>query len=303
MVDIATTLPGLKLKNPTILAAGILGETGASLENVAKAGAGAVVTKSIGIEPREGHGNPTFVETEHGIINAMGLPNPGIDNYKDEVESIIGTNIPVIGSIFGADAQEFEILAVEMEKFGVSALELNLSCPHAKGYGAILGHDKEKVLEITKVVKGAVKVPVYVKLSPNVSNIAEIACAVEDAEGDGIVAINTISAMAIDIDMALPILSNAIGGLSGPGIKPIGLRCIYEIKAETELPVIGVGGILSGNDAIEYIMAGASAVQIGSGVYYKGIGIFSKVCQQIQEFMDAHSYKTIKEMVGIAQKG
>jgi dihydroorotate dehydrogenase (NAD+) catalytic subunit len=302
MVDISTEFAGLRLKNPTMLAAGILGETGYSLLNISKGGAACVVTKSIGVAPREGHPNPTFMETEHGIINAMGLPNPGIEGYKEEMETAFKGGVPVIGSIYGANASEFEILATKMEQYGASALELNLSCPHAKGYGAELGHDKEKVREITKAVKNVVKVPAFAKLSPNASNIAEIAKAVEEAHGDGIVAINTLKAMAISTELGMPILSNAIGGLSGPAIKAVGLRCVYEIKKETEIPIIGVGGILTGKDAVEYIMAGASAIQIGSGVFYKGNEIFNDVSQEIRKFMEAHGYDSIKEMVGIATK-
>jgi dihydroorotate dehydrogenase (NAD+) catalytic subunit len=302
MADISTTISGLKLKNPTMLAAGILGETGDSLLRVAEGGAGALVTKSIGVEPREGHPNPTFVETEHGILNAMGLPNPGIESYKDEVKKALKAGVPIIGSIFGGNTEKFEMLAKKMEEYGVDAIELNLSCPHARGYGVELGHDKEKVQEITKAVKHTVKIPVFVKLSPNVSNIAEIAKVVENAGGDAIVAINTLRAMAINAELAKPILSNSIGGLSGPGIKPIGLRCVYDIKAATDLPIVGVGGILSGEDAVEYIMAGASAVQIGSGVYYRGEKIFTEICEQINEFMESHGYETIEEMVGIAGK-
>jgi dihydroorotate dehydrogenase (NAD+) catalytic subunit len=303
MPDISCEISGMKLKNPTMLAAGILGETGESLLKIAKGGAGALVTKSIGIDAKPGYPNPTFVETEHGILNAMGLPNPGIDNYKEEMEKALESEIPIIGSIYGRNSPEFEHLACKMEEYGAFALELNLSCPHAKGYGAELGHDIEKVLEMTRTVKNVVKIPVFVKLSPNVSNITEIAQAVKEAKGDGIVAINTVKAMAINAEIAKPILSNIFGGLSGPAIKPIGLRCVYEIYNSVDLPIIGVGGIISGKDAIEYIMAGASAVQIGSGVYYKNNGIFSDVNREIIEFMEIHGYNNIREMVGIAQKG
>jgi dihydroorotate dehydrogenase (NAD+) catalytic subunit len=302
MVDISITIAGLTLKNPTILASGILGETGESLLSVAREGCGALTTKSIGIEPKEGHPNPTFVETEHGILNAMGLPNPGIEEYKDEFERAMDAGVPIVGSIYGKDAQEFQHLARKMQEFGASALELNLSCPHAKGYGAELGHDPKKVMWIVRAVKDTVDIPVFAKLSPNVSSISKIASAVDKAQGDGIVAINTLSAMAIDPDLAIPILANKTGGLSGPAIKPVGIRCVFEIKSETDLPIIGVGGILSGRDAVEYIMAGASAVQIGSGVYYKGRGIFKEVCNEIIEFMDSHGYSRIEEMVGIAHK-
>jgi dihydroorotate dehydrogenase (NAD+) catalytic subunit len=302
MADLSSTICGLKLKNPTMLASGILGETGESLLSVAEAGAGAVVTKSIGLKPRNGHKNPSFVETEHGILNAMGLPNPGIENFEIEVRTAIGSDIPVVGSVFGSNAADFANLAEKMENYGVSAVELNLSCPHAKGLGAEIGHEPSNVSEITGAVKEAVKVPVFVKLSPNVNSIGELAQAVEEARGDAVVAINTVKAMAINAELAMPVLSNAIGGLSGPAVKPVGLRCVYEISRQTDLPIIGVGGIVNGKDAVEYIMAGATCVQIGSGIYYRGRGIFKDVCHEIGSFMDREGFKTIKEMVGIAAK-
>ena len=302
MLDISSSISKIKLKNPTMVASGILGETGESLFSLSREGCGALVTKSIGIEPREGHLNPTFVETDYGILNAMGLPNPGIDRYKPEITKALEANIPVIGSIYGKDAEEFQQLAAKMEMWGASGLELNLSCPHAKGYGAELGHDPSKVTGITQAVKDVVSIPVFVKLSPNVSRISDIAIAVEKAEGDGIVAINTLSAMAINSEIARPVLANVTGGLSGPAIKPVGLRCVYEVKAATELPIVGCGGILTGIDAVEYIMAGASAVQIGSGVYFRGKGIFRQVCDEISNFMETHGYDSIKEMVGLAHK-
>jgi dihydroorotate dehydrogenase (NAD+) catalytic subunit len=302
MVDISTKISTLELKNPTMLASGILGETGESLIRVGRGGAGALVTKSIGSEPKEGNPNPTFAETEHGILNAMGLPNPGIDEYEKEVKIALGAGVPVIGSIFGGNSEEFVHLATKMEQYGVKAVELNLSCPHAKGYGTEIGHDPKKVEEITKDVKNGINIPVFVKLSPNIGNIGEIAKAVEKAGGDAVVAINTLRAMIINTEMGVPVLANVKGGLSGPGIKPIGIRCVYEIKSTTDLPVIGVGGILTGNDAVEYIMAGASAVQIGSGVFYEGAGIFNEVCQQITKFMETQGYETVGEMIGIAQK-
>jgi dihydroorotate dehydrogenase (NAD+) catalytic subunit len=302
MVELSTSISGLDLKNPTMLASGIMGETGHSLFSISQEGCGALVTKSIGMEPREGHENPTFFETDHGIINAMGLPNPGIEEYKDEIKKAKEGGVPVIGSIYGKDAEEFQVLAGKMQSFGVEALELNLSCPHAKGYGTDLGKDPKKVMWITRAVRNAVDIPVFVKLSPNINNISDIAQAVENAEGDGVVAINTLSAMAINSELAIPVLANTTGGLSGPAIKPVGLRCVYEIKAKTELPIIGVGGILTGTDAVEYIMAGAQAVQIGSGVYYRGKGIFKEVCDEILTFMETHGYHSISEMVGIAHK-
>ena len=305
MIDISAVIDKFSLKNPTILASGILGETAGSLKEVAKNGAGAVVTKSIGLNAREGYKNPTVVELKTGLLNAIGLANPGIDEYAREIKNALHDDswtIPIIGSIYGKDTKEFKILARKMEATGVKGLELNLSCPHAEEYGAEIGENPSLVEEIIKEVKNAVDIPVFVKLTPNITNIVEIAKSVEKAGGDAIVAINTVKAMAINIDVGKPILYNKIGGYSGQGIKPIGIRCVYEIYECVKIPIIGVGGIITGKDAVEYIMAGASAVEIGSGVYYRGVDIFKKICDEIVDFMQKEGYKSIKEMVGIAHE-
>ncbi|MDD5502768.1 MAG: dihydroorotate dehydrogenase, partial [Candidatus Thermoplasmatota archaeon] len=249
---------GLKLKNPTMNASGILDETGDSMVALAKAGAGAVVTKSIGIKGRDGHKNPTVIVLEHGMINAMGLPNPGIDEYGEEIRIAKSAGVPVIASIFGGDPGEFGILAKRMQEYGADAVELNVSCPHAKGFGAQLGTDPVMVTEVVKAAKSAAKIPVFVKLTPNVNNIVPIAKAAEAAGADGIVAINTVKAMSIDLETGMPILGNKLGGYSGPAVKPIGVRAVYDIAKEVKIPIIGVGGITTGEDAIEYIMAGAT---------------------------------------------
>jgi dihydroorotate dehydrogenase (NAD+) catalytic subunit len=299
-MDLSASIGELKLENPTILASGILGETGSSLTKILESGAAAVVTKSIGKEPREGYPNPTVVELEYGVVNAMGLPNPGIDNYADEVKTALKPGKPVIGSIFGKDSEEFVHLAKKMESFGTHALELNLSCPHAKGYGLEIGSDEKAVEDIVSSVKSNVGIPVFAKLSPNVTNIKGIAKAVEKGGGDGIVAINTVKAMVVEPELKMPLLSNGIGGLSGKAIKPIGLRCVYEIFEEVGIPIIGVGGIETGMDAVEYMMAGANAVEIGSAVRWRGPEVFGNVCQEIREFMSKNGFSSIGEMIGIA---
>jgi dihydroorotate dehydrogenase (NAD+) catalytic subunit len=301
MGDLSTALGKIKMKNPTMLASGILGDTGESLLRVAKSGAGAVVTKSIGREPREGYPGPSLLELEHGLLNAIGLANPGIESYGPEIEVALKGEVPVIGSIFAEDVEFFGPLARTMELYGVHALELNLSCPHAEGLEEIAG-DPELISRVTAEVKSAVKIPVFVKLSPNVRDIATMAEAVEEAGGDGITAINTVKAMTIAPEVRKPVLSHKVGGLSGPSIKPIGVRCVYEIYEAVEIPVIGVGGILTGLDAVEYIMAGARAVQIGSGVHYRGIDIFKLVCEEMSSFMDENGYEHVEEMVGVAHE-
>ena len=298
MVDLTTSIGKLKMKNPTMLASGILGETGELLLRVAGSGAGAVVTQSIGLEPREGHPNPTVVEMEHGLLNAVGLANPGIEVFKEEMDVATKADVPVIGSIFGGDAAEFAQLAGKMEEYGADAVELNLSCPHAEGLGYEIGSEPKNVEEITKEVKGSVNIPVFPKLTPNVKSIVDLADAAAKGGADAVVAINTVRAMAISPETRMPVLANKIGGLSGTAIRPIGVRCVYEIWKDVPIPVIGVGGISSGMDALEYLMAGASAVQIGSGVWIGGPEVFSKICGEIEEFMEKNGYKSLNDVLG-----
>jgi dihydroorotate dehydrogenase (NAD+) catalytic subunit len=275
-------------------------EDAGSMQRILNSGAGAVVTKSIGLEPREGYPNPTIVELEYGILNAMGLPNPGIEFIVDELKELKNSNIIVIGSIFGSNVNEFIKLAEKMQQYKVDALELNMSCPHAKGYGLEIGSDPKFVKDITSRVKQSVDIPVLVKLSPNLTNIIDIAKSAESGNADAIVAINTLKAMKIDLELKIPVLSNKIGGYSGMAIKPVGIRCVYEISKNVDIPVIGVGGITTGEDAIEYFMAGASALQIGSGVYYRGIEIFKIICYEIEKWMKDHGYKDLQEIIGVA---
>ena len=302
MVDLSTSIGSLHLKNPTILASGIMDEDAGSMIRILNSGAAAIVTKSIGLNYRTGHPNPTFIELEYGILNAMGLPNPGIEEYESEVKKVKKENGTIIGSIFGSTKEEFKSLAKSMESFGSDAVELNVSCPHAKGYGLEVGQDPELLEEITKSMKDVIKIPVFVKLSPNVNNIGELAQSVQKGNADGIVAINTVKAMSIDLEIKKPILANQFGGYSGKAIKPIGVRNVFEIFKNVNIPIIGVGGITTGEDAVEYILAGASAVQIGSGVYYRGVDIFDKVTTELSDWMINHNYDSISDLIGVAHQ-
>jgi dihydroorotate dehydrogenase (NAD+) catalytic subunit len=275
-------------------------EDAGSMRRIISCGAGAIVTKSIGLEPRAGYPNPTVIELEHGVLNAIGLSNPGIIEFEEEIRKLKRSNVPLIGSIFGSNSNEFIELGKKMQSYGADALELNMSCPHAKGYGLEVGSDSKLVKEITSKVKESTDIPVFVKLSSNVTDIVKIAKAAEKGNADGIVAINSVKAMKIDIDLKMPVLSNKVGGYSGKAIKPIGVRCVYEIVKNVDIPVIGVGGVTTGEDAIEYIMAGASAVQIGSGIYYRDVDIFKKVCREMGSWMKDHGYKNLSELIGVA---
>lgn len=288
------------MENPTMLASGIMGETGGSLLAMAKGGAGALVTKSVGSVPRQGHKNPTLVELEYGYINAMGLPNPGIEAFNEEMYEASKAGIPIVGSVFGSSAEEFASLARRMQDYGAEAVELNLSCPHAKGYGMEMGVDPDVVANIIKEVKAAVVIPVFAKLTPNTHRLIDVARAAEDAGVDAIVAINTLKAMKIDVDARMPVLSNRYGGLSGPAVRGVGVRCVYELYEALKIPVIGVGGVEDWRSALEYIMAGAVAVQIGSGVGRVGAKVFGDVCSGMTAYMAENGFRDITQLVGVA---
>lgn len=299
---IATEIAGLQLVNPTILAAGILGYTGLSMRSVIEAGAGAVVTKTMGQKPRAGYFNPTVVQTDCGLINAMGLPNPGIRHFMEEMKQLKSIQAPTIISIYGSSPEEFAIVAEIAMQIGADAIELNVSCPHIEKAGAEIGCDPKLLTNIVKTVKKNVNVPVIVKLTPNVANISEIAKTVQDAGADAITAINTVKAMAIDIETGRPILANKFGGLSGPAIKPIAVRCVYDVFHSVDIPVIGCGGISCWQDAIEFILSGASAVQIGTAVSFKGIDVFGSIAQGIDEYLKSKGFTNVKDIVGLAHK-
>ncbi|MEM3641094.1 MAG: dihydroorotate dehydrogenase, partial [Candidatus Bathyarchaeia archaeon] len=246
-------LAGLHLENPTMLASGILGYSAETFESIVEGGAGAVVTKSVGLKPRKGYANPTVVQVNCGLINALGLPNPGIEEFtKDIGEAKAILKVPLIVSVYGFSAEECATVAKKAVKAGADAVELNVSCPHVKETGAEIGQNTEILAEVVKSVKAAVEKPVFVKLSPNVTRVADIAETAENAGADAITAINTVKAMAIDVETAKPILSNKVGGLSGPAIKPIALRCVYEIYERVKTPIIGCGGITNWRDAVEF---------------------------------------------------
>ncbi|MCK4929084.1 MAG: dihydroorotate dehydrogenase [Methanosarcinales archaeon] len=296
--DLSVELTGLALENPTILAAGILGTTGSSLKRMAKSGAGAVVTKSIGIEPKVGHPNPTMFKLECGFLNAMGLPNPSYKEFKDEFNTANESGVPVIVSVFGAHPDEFsEIIAGLDDAY---AFELNVSCPHASGYGAVVGTDPVLVEKITRAAKHATNAPVWVKLTPNVTDIVEIGEAAQKGGADAVVAVNTVRGMAIDIHSGYPILGNRYGGLSGPAIRPVAVKCVYDLYQALDIPVIGVGGISNWQDAVEMMMAGARAVQIGSAVY-DSIDVFKEMSAGLAQFLADNSME-LDDIIGLAHR-
>ena len=295
-------LAGLRLANPTMLASGILGLSAESLGNIVKSGAGAIVTKSVGLKPRKGYPNPTVVQASCGLINAMGLPNPGINEFIKEIREAKNFDVPLIVSVYGFSAKEYAVVAKKAVYAGADAVELNVSCPHVRATGSEIGQNPKLLAEVVRKVKTVLQKPVFVKLSPNVTNIAEIAEVAAKAGAEAITAINTVKAMAIDTETAIPILSNKLGGLSGPAIKPIAVRCVYEIYEKVKVPIIGCGGVTDWRDATEFLLAGASAVQIGTAVAIKGPNVFKSIIRGINSYLKKKGLKSVKEIVGLSHR-
>lgn len=300
MPDISVSFAGLRLQNPTMLASGILGVTKSSLKYVVEHGAGACVIKSISLEPRSGHAAPNMHPVEGGFLNAVGYSNPGLEEAKREFSSLREVGAPVIASIVGKDADEFARNAEQFLSDEFAAVEAVLSCPHTPGYGTLAGQGSpESTEKITKTIRAKTKLPLFIKLSPQSEPISEVAKAAEAGGADGITAINTAGpGMYIDIKTRSPVLHFGMGGLSGPALRPIAVRSVHDIYKSVKIPIIGVGGIQSGRDAIEMMMAGAQAVQIGTGIYYKGIDVFKQVTDEIRTFMEEEGIEKISEIVG-----
>ncbi len=297
-----TKLCNIKLRNPTILASGILGVTKESIDRIGKAGAGAVTLKSLCHEERVGNANPTMFAYEDVFLNAVGLPGQGIDSAMKDFQRLDNLSVPVIGSIYGYRIEQFGKVAKKMSLLKPAMIEVDISCPHLD-YGMPYYADAGLTAKVTKIVKkNSGKIPISIKLSPNVYDIKEIAHAAEKAGADAITAINTASGMVIDIDARKPILANKIGGVSGPALKPIAVRCVYEIYETVKIPIIGTGGVTYGKDALEMVMAGATAVGIGTGIYYRGIDIFRKICNEMIAWMKKNKVKSLNEIRGIAHK-
>lgn len=300
---LTVNLAGLRLANPTMLASGILGYSAETLEGIVAGGAGAVVTKSVGLKPRAGYANPTVVQVECGLINAMGLPNPGIDEFVKEIRQAKKVlNVPLVVSVYGFSEEEYAAVSKKAADAGADALELNVSCPHVKETGSEIGQKPEILSKVIKKVKAAVDKPVFVKLSPNVTSIADLAEAAAKAGADALTAINTVKAMAIDPETTLPILGNKLGGLSGSAIKPIAVRCVYDIYERVKVPIIGCGGIANWRDAVEFFLAGASAVQIGTAIATKGSSVFRAVSRGIDAYLKRKGFKNVGEIVGLSHR-
>lgn len=306
-MDLSCEIAGVRLKNPLVLASGIIGTHASLLARAGQAGAGAVTAKSCGPIPRRGHVNPTVVDWGGGLINAVGLPNPGAEAevrvLREAKARLSGMGVPLIASIFGGTVEEFGLVAGIVATTEPDLIEVNMSCPNV---GSELGEpfagSCAGAVAVTQAVKAATNIPIAVKLAPNVPDIAEIARGVVEAGADAITAINTMPGMVIDIESGQPVLANKVGGISGPALRPIAVRCVYEIARAVDVPIIGTGGVSTGRDAIEMIMAGATAVGVGSAVYYRGVEVFGQILAEIVAWLVEHGYQSLDEIRGLAHR-
>ncbi len=302
MADLTTDLGKLTLKNPVMTASGTFGYGYEYHQYYDIAQLGAVVVKGIRMEPSHGNPTPRVAEVTGGMLNAIGLQGPGVEQFlrgEHYMPFLRSTGATVIVNIWGKTIAEYgEVAArLESEKSGIAALEINISCPNVKAGGVAFGTDRNLAAEVVATVRRATGLPIITKLSPNVSDIGEFARAVEGAGSDMVSLVNTITAMAIDIETRRPKIANRTGGFSGPALKPIAVRMVYEAAKAVRIPVIGMGGIMTGADAVEFLLAGARAVAVGTANFVDPFAPL-KVIAGIDEYLDRHGYRGVSEIVG-----
>lgn len=304
-VDLAPNNPReLRLRNPVIAASGCFGygQEYAGVIDVSRLGA--FVSKGITPERRQGNPMPRIVETPAGMLNAIGLQNPGIDGFIKKYPPIWSAwDVPAIVNISAESVEDYATMAARLdEQPGIAAIEVNVSCPNIARGGYCFGWDADMSAEVTRAVRNVTTLPVMVKLSPGATDVVAVAQAVEAAGADSISLINTLVGMSIDVRHRRPLLANHTGGLSGPAIKPIAVRMVYQVAAAVQVPVVGMGGIIGLADALEFFLAGASAVQIGTGIFVDP-GLPIRLIDELAEWLENEGFASLEQIVGIANDG
>ncbi len=297
--DMSVEIAGLKLRNPVMTASGTFGYGEEFSQYVDLEKIGAFVTKGLSLKPRAGNPTPRIVETPGGMLNAIGLQNVGIDAFiQKKVPFLRSVNTPAIANFFGYTPDEYAELASRLDAIPeVAALEVNISCPNVKQGGIVFGTDPNCAASVVAACRAATKKTLIVKLSPNVTDIVEMAQACEAAGADALSVINTLTGMAIDLERRRPVLANATGGLSGPAIKPIALRMVWQVARAVKVPVIGIGGIMSATDALEFILAGATAVQVGTASFVNPAAA-QEIAEGMEQWLAARGIADIKSLIG-----
>jgi len=295
-----------EMSGPLVLASGILGLTASSMKRVIDFGAGAATTKSFNLEPRKGHKNPSIIPFHNGMLNAVGLSNPGVDEMVKEIRRFKERcRAPILASVFGRTVEEYGEVIQRVVEAEPHLIEVNVSCPNVRSeFGTPFGDSLEDTAQVTAISKKAAgSIPISVKLGPHGPGIGRLAKVCEENGADAITAINTVGpGMIIDINVMKPVLSNLTGGVSGPAILPIAVKSVYEVYRSVTIPIIGTGGVNTTEDAIQMLLAGASAVGIGTAVYYEGIEVFDKINKGIRQYLTERGFSSISEIRGRAHE-
>ena len=299
--ELSVSLGEMVLENPIITASGTCGYGEELQDYIDLKKLGAVTVKGLTVNPTSGNPTPRIAETPSGLLNSIGLENPGIDNFiKNEMEIIRKIDIPVIANISGHSLEDFNILSRKLDPYPeIAAVEVNVSCPNLEGGGMVFGTDKKLVEEITAGVKNNFSRTVITKLTPNVTDIGEIAAAAEAGGADAVSLINTLLGMKIDIEKKQPVLGNIFGGLSGPAVKPVALAMVYQVYKKVDIPILGMGGIMKGEDALEFILAGAAAVEIGTATLVDPTASV-RILKEIKEYLLENDMKKLEKLRGRA---
>jgi len=297
--DLTTGIGALTLSTPVMPAAGTFGYGDEYLSLIDPRSLGAIVTKSLSLTPKEGNPPPRIAEVPGGVVNSIGLENIGVEAFlREKLPSLTGWGVPIIASFFGETEDEYLRCAERLGQVeGIAALEANLSCPNVKKGGALFGRDPSAVLRITRGVKGVCEAPLWVKLPPDLFRVGDLSEAASEGGADAVTLTNTLPALVVDLESRRPFLGGGVGGLSGGAIKPVALRLVWEAAKRVRIPVIGVGGIRNGQDALEFILVGASAVQVGTAAL-SNPQVFQEMVEEIREFMIQKGISKIEEIRG-----
>jgi len=302
-INLNVELNGLELQNPIMTASGTFGFGEEYKDYVDLNRLGGVMVKGTTIKPKAGNPTPRIAETPGGVLNAIGLQNPGVDHFINVIlPKIRDYNFKTIVNISGNTAEEYKELTTNLNEVeGVAALEVNISCPNVKKGGLAFGTEPKMAASVVEAVKENTDLPIITKLSPNVTDITEIAEAVEEAGTDIISLINTLIGMKIDIETQQPILANTIGGLSGPAIRPVAVRMVYQVAQAVDVPLIGMGGIMNSRDVIEFLLAGASAIAVGTANFINP-GVTMEIIDKLEEYLVENGYDSVQELVGLGHR-
>jgi dihydroorotate dehydrogenase (NAD+) catalytic subunit len=305
--DLSCRIAGIRFPTPLVLASGIWGTSPSLLLRAAQSGAGAVTAKTCTPEPRCGHRNPSAVDWGHGLLNAMGLPNPGareeVGLLRAAAKALAPLGVPLIASISADTVEDFAMIAAIVAEAGPSLIEVNISCPNVQSeHGDMFASSARGAAAVTAAVKASTSIPCVVKLAPNVPDIGSIARAVVAEGADAITAINTMPGMLVDAETGMPVLANRSGGISGAALKPIALRCVHEIAAAVSVPIIGTGGVLTGTDAVEMISAGATCVGVGSAIASRGDRAFALILEELRQWLSDRGYTSLEPIRARTQR-